>query len=192
MNMQRSTEHPFDLAGFLPYKLSVLSRLTQELLASVLVEADVTIAQWRVYLSLAKQGPSHLNGIADFTMLPQSSLSRSIAQMADRGLVRSVRNENDRRLAQIDLTSQGRKRFEQLTVAIQTACEAAFAMDEPEEVNFLETVDELIARLSNRLGEPADVTMRAVGTAKPRRAARPAPTKTRPARSTGAAKKGRQ
>lgn len=190
--MQRSAEHPFDLAGFLPYKLSVLSRLTQDLLASALVEAGVTIAQWRVYLSLAKQGPSHLNGIADFTMLPQSSLSRSIAQMADRGLVHSVRNENDRRLAQIELTSQGRKQFEQLTVAIQTACEAAFAMDEPEEVKFLGTIDELIARLSSRLGEPVDAATRAVGTIKLRRAARPAAARTSPMRSAGAAKKGRR
>jgi len=185
-------EHQFDLAGFLPYKLSVLSRLTQDLLASALVEAGVTIAQWRVYLSLVKQGPSHLNGIADFTMLPQSSLSRSIAQMADRGLVRSVRNENDRRLARIELTRSGRKQFEQLTVAIQTACEVAFAMDASEELNFLKTIDELISRLSKRLGAPPEMVSVAAGTPMTRRAARRAAEKTAPTRSTGAAKKSRQ
>jgi DNA-binding MarR family transcriptional regulator len=171
MNKQQPAKGVFDLATFMPYKLSVLSRLTQSLLASELVEAGVTVAQWRVYLCLAKQGPMHLNGIAEFTMLPQSSLSRSVAQMADRGLVRNVRNEDDRRLARIDLTKQGRTRFEQVTVAIQNACEEAFGMDSSEETRFLETVDELITRLASRLGEPVTAPL-AEPVSAPKRASR--------------------
>lgn len=141
----------FELGAFLPHKLSVLSRLTQDLLASTLGQAGMTVAQWRVYLCLLTQGPSHLNGIADFTRLPQSSLSRSIAQMAERGLVRNARNESDRRIARIELTEEGREHLAQLTADIQASCEAVFRMDGAEEARFLKTVDELVDRLNEHL-----------------------------------------
>ncbi|WP_169457924.1 MarR family winged helix-turn-helix transcriptional regulator [Ottowia thiooxydans] len=147
-NPLHKAEHPFDLETFLPYKLSVVSRLTQGLLASALGKSGVTIAQWRVYLCLTKLGPMHLNGIADFTLLPQSSLSRSIAQMDERGLVRNARNENDRRISRVELTPEGRKHFELLTVAMNEACDAVFDMEPSQLAEFVLTIDKLIARLS--------------------------------------------
>jgi DNA-binding MarR family transcriptional regulator len=159
-------EEAFDLATFLPYKLSAVSRLTQGLLASALGESGVTVAHWRVYLCLVRRGPSHLNGIAEFTRLPQSSLSRSIAQMADKGLVRSARNESDRRIARIELTAAGRKYFEQVTARMSLACEQVFQMQPAEEALFLKTIDDLITRLSTWLGvDPAgpDLEQEAAG-----------------------------
>ncbi|MGE0800360.1 MAG: MarR family winged helix-turn-helix transcriptional regulator [Lautropia sp.] len=140
---------PFDLATFLPHKLAALSRLTQGLLAATLGASGMTVAQWRVYLCLSRQGPSHLNGIAAFTFLPQSSLSRSIAQLAERGLVRNARNAADRRIARIELTAAGHRHFERLTVAINEACRAAFQLRPAEEAALLRTIDTLIARLSD-------------------------------------------
>jgi DNA-binding MarR family transcriptional regulator len=151
VSVRRLAPAPFDLASFLPHKLSVLSRLTQGLLAAALDKSGLTIAQWRVYLCLARQGPSHLNGIAAFTFLPQSSLSRSIAQMADRGLVRNARKADDRRISRIELTPAGHAYFEQVTGAIDDACKKAFRMEADEEAGFISTIDELIARLSSQL-----------------------------------------
>ncbi len=141
----------FDLDSFLPYRLSVLSRLTQDFLAAALGESGVTIAQWRVFLCLTRVGPSHLNGLAAMTRLPQSSLSRSIAQMAERGLVRNVRNPDDRRVARIEMTAAGRREFARLTRRIDAACQDAFRMNPAEEASFRSMVDALIVRLS---GEP--------------------------------------
>lgn len=144
----------FELANFLPYKLSALSRLTQKLLASTLSQSGLTVAQWRVYLCLASKGPMHLNGIADFTHLPQSSLSRSIAQMDERGLVRNARDKSDRRISRIELTPEGRRRVAELTAAMDAACQSAFQMNPTEEAGFLKTLDALIGRLSNQLEQP--------------------------------------
>ena len=151
MAAPEGADFQFDLAKFLPHKLSVLSRLTQNLLAATLGQSGMTIAQWRVYLCLATLGPSHLNGIADFTRLPQSSLSRSIAQLAERGLVRNARNESDRRIARIELTEEGRRHLAQLTAQIQASCNTVFQMDADEEAAFLHTIDELVTRLSERI-----------------------------------------
>ena len=149
-----SEDHAFELANFLPYKLSALSRLTQKLLASTLSQSGMTVAQWRVYLCLASEGPMHLNGIAEFTHLPQSSLSRSIAQMDERGLVRNARDKSDRRISRIELTPGGRRRVAELTAAMDAACRSAFQMNPTEEAGFLKTLDALIGRLSNQLEQP--------------------------------------
>ncbi|MBL0419218.1 MarR family transcriptional regulator [Ramlibacter sp. AW1] len=146
------TDADFDLNHFLPHKLSVLSRLTQDLLAATLGRSGMTVAQWRVYVCLSAQGPCHLNGIAEFTRLPQSSLSRSIAQMAERGLVQNARDENDRRIARIELTEQGRAHLARLTAEIQASCDSVFAMDDEKASRlFHRTIDELVARLNERV-----------------------------------------
>lgn len=139
----------FDLATFLPYRLSALSGLTQRLLEATLTRSGVTIAQWRVYMCLLTHGPSHLNGIVAFTHLPQSSLSRSIAAMHDRGLVRNARNATDRRIARIEITPKGRRHLAALTEKIDAACADAFRLSPAEEVRLIRQLDVLIARLSD-------------------------------------------
>lgn len=136
-----------DLATFLPYRLSALSGLTQRLLEATLSRSGVTIAQWRVYLCLLTNGPSHLNGIVAFTHLPQSSLSRSIAAMHDRGLVRNARDATDRRIARIEITPKGRRHLAVLTRDIDAACADAFRLSPAEEARLIRRLDVLIARL---------------------------------------------
>jgi DNA-binding MarR family transcriptional regulator len=138
----------FDLSSFLPYRLSTLSGLTQRLLEVTLARGGVTIAQWRVYLCLVTKGPSALNGVVAFTHLPQSSLSRSIAAMHERGLVRNARDATDRRIARIEITPKGRRDFAALTGAIEAACADAFRLSPAEETLLIRRLDELIARLS--------------------------------------------
>jgi DNA-binding MarR family transcriptional regulator len=155
MPSRRGASQDFELATFLPHKLSTVSRLTQALLASVLRQSGLTIAQWRVYVCLASKGPMHLNGIADFTQLPQSSLSRSIAQMAERGLVENGRHENDRRISCIELTEMGRREFQRLAVSMDAACAEVFQMSGSEREAFMRTLDQLIARLSGAAADEA-------------------------------------
>ncbi len=138
----------FDLATFLPYRLSALSGLTQRLLEATLARSGVTVAQWRVYLCLLMNGPSHLNGIVAFTHLPQSSLSRSIAAMHDRGLVRNARDATDRRIARIEITAKGRRHLAALTAEIDAACADAFRLSPAEEARLIRRLDVLIERLS--------------------------------------------
>jgi DNA-binding MarR family transcriptional regulator len=142
-----SSATALDLTTFLPYRLATLSGLTQRLLEAMLSRSGVTIVQWRVYLCLLMNGPSHLNGIIAFTHLPQSSLSRSIAAMHDRGLLRNARDASDRRIARIEITPKGRRHLAVLTREIDAACAAAFQLSPDEETRLIHLLDELIARL---------------------------------------------
>jgi len=134
----------FDLMTFLPHRLAILSRLTQVMLGSVLDASGLTIAQWRVYLCLVQLGPSTLNRIADFTQLPQSSLSRSVARMAERNLVRNARNEEDRRLLHIEITDEGRAQLNRAIRSIREDWTNVLANAPVDEQKFLKTVNELI------------------------------------------------
>lgn len=138
-----------DLETFLPHRLAILSRLTQSRLAAILEASDITIAQWRVYLCLVQNGPSTLNAIAEFTQLPQSSLSRSVAKMHERGLVINNRDESDRRLAKIAITKAGRRQLDAAVAAIDANWEKALSLSRDELDALLSTVNRLIEHLSN-------------------------------------------
>jgi DNA-binding MarR family transcriptional regulator len=146
--VQPRTDDAFELANFLPYRLSLLSRLMQNLLAQNLADSGVTSAQWRVSLCLAACGPSALKTIADFTRLPLSSLSRSVAQMAERGLVRMGRDPADARVACIALTARGRRQLGKLTADIDARCDGALRLSGAEKAQLLQTLGQLIDRLS--------------------------------------------
>lgn len=139
----------FDLMTFLPHRLAILSRLTQVMLATVLDASGLTIAQWRVYLCLVQQGPSTLNSIAEFTQLPQSSLSRSVARMAERNLVHNRRNDDDRRLSSIEITDAGRAQLHQAIASIRAEWVRVFEGAPVAESEFLDTVNKLIGHLSD-------------------------------------------
>jgi DNA-binding MarR family transcriptional regulator len=138
----------FDLMTFLPHRLAILSRLSQVLLGSALEASGLTIAQWRVYLSLIQNGPSTLNAIAEFTQLPQSSLSRSVARMAERNLVRNARNEADRRLSHIEITDEGREKLANAIHSIREQWTTLLSQAPLNETEFLATVNSLIDYLS--------------------------------------------
>lgn len=139
----------FDLSTFLPYRLALLSRAVQSLLSSALEECGLTVAQWRVYLCLVRKGPSTLNDVVAFTRLPQSSLSRSIARMDEKGLVRSRRNPADRRHSVIEITPAGRQQLAVAIEAVNRTCDDALSLAPEERARFGKTVESLIDRLES-------------------------------------------
>lgn len=147
---RKAKELDFDLMTFLPHRLAILSRLSQVLLASALEASNITIAQWRVYLCLEQQGPSTLNAIAAFTQLPQSSLSRSVARMAERQLVRNTRDEGDRRLSCIEITEEGREQLRRAVESIKREWACVLEQAPLNEKEFLAMVNTLIDYLSSK------------------------------------------
>lgn len=145
--------HPmegFNLGNFLPFQLSSLHRATQALLASALDQCGMTIAHWRICLCLAKSGPSTLNDIVNFTRLPQSTISRAVARLDERGLVNSRRNSSDRRIAAIEITELGRSKLAQAIATVEARCREAFDQ-EPGQMETLSTMlASVIARLPTR------------------------------------------
>lgn len=141
-----------DLESFIPYRLSIVSRLAQALLASALESMDLTVAHWRIFICVNQHGICTLSQVSEFTRLPQSSLSRSIARMSDKGYLITDRDLNDKRNMKIEMSAKGIKTFEAAVASVNQRCNLALQLDENEEIHLHQTLDYLIERLKHAEG----------------------------------------
>ena len=138
-----------ELDSFIPYRLSIVSRLAQALLASALESMDLTVAHWRIFICINQHGSCTLSRITEFTRLPQSSLSRSIARMSDKGYLVVDRAIDDKRNMKIEMSAEGAKAFEAAVSAVNSRCNEALKLDAAEEKHLHQTLDYLIERLQD-------------------------------------------
>jgi DNA-binding MarR family transcriptional regulator len=80
--------------------------LTARALAEVGQENELTLTQWRVLVLLGR-GSLRVGVIADRIGSSLASASRLVARMEDRGLVRTARDERDRRATLVSLAPLG-------------------------------------------------------------------------------------
>ncbi len=113
----------YDLDNFAPYIVSTLSRLFADLLEKSLRAEGLSVSNWRVLLCLEKHEKRTLNQIVDYTLLPQSTLSRSLARMEERDLITRTRQDEDARTYDIRITEKGSKKIENTFHSVQKACE---------------------------------------------------------------------
>lgn len=108
-----SSDLAFDLDAFLPYRLSVASNLVSRLFARRYAEEfGLSIAEWRVIAVLGSDGTGTASAIRARTGMDKAKVSRAVAGLRARRLLREGTNRGDRRLAPLLLTSSGRAMFE--------------------------------------------------------------------------------
>ena len=106
---------PLELAGFLPYRLSVLANtLSRELAALYTARFGVTIPQWRIIAVLGQ----HTNVSADFvcarTAMDRVTVSRAIAGLLTRRLLIRRVSPTDRRCSQLKLSAAGHRIYAEI------------------------------------------------------------------------------
>ncbi len=99
----------FDLERYLPYHLNRTGVALATAFTKELKHFDLTLPMWRVLAVLWHHGELKVNDIADDTTIEQSTLSRLLVTMDDRGLVTRERSKLDARTVVVDLTPKGRK-----------------------------------------------------------------------------------
>jgi DNA-binding MarR family transcriptional regulator len=133
---------------YLPAQLARLSALAQGMLASALAQCDMTVAHWRILICLVERGPSSLNEVVDFTHLPQSSLSRSVARLEERRAVSGKRDADDRRRMTIEITDAGRAMLDAAAAVVDRNVNEALPLPPEELERFKSTLRYLIERLA--------------------------------------------
>lgn len=73
---------------------------------------------WRTLLAVQRMEPCSMNELARYTTLERSSLTRSLDQMEDQGLVTRTTPPKDRRQVLVALTPAGRAEYERGYAAI--------------------------------------------------------------------------
>lgn len=98
----------FNLAGFLPYELAVLSERVSKALSRAYTEHyGLTVADWRVMVHTANAGAVSVREIQRTVNLEKPRISRSVSKLEHLGYLAKGTNGDDRRLIVISLTPKG-------------------------------------------------------------------------------------
>ena len=103
------------LERFLPYRLNVLASVVSQALAQIYeARFGLTIPGWRVVATLGQYGVRTARDIAAHAVMHKSTVSRAVAALEGRGLVRREPNPDDMREELLVLTRAGRAVYEAL------------------------------------------------------------------------------
>ncbi len=118
------TVAPLILAGFLPYRLSVLANTLSRELATLYAERfDITIAQWRIIAVLGQHDDVTANFVCEQTAMDRVGVSRASAGLVARRLLTRRVQPRDRRCSMLKLSANGRRVYAEI-VPLARAYEA--------------------------------------------------------------------
>ena len=95
--------------GYLAYLLARASHLISAEFHGVVRRTRLPVLQWRVLATLADGQVSSIGEVADIVLVPQSTLTRVAARMAQAGLLLRADDTQDRRITRVRLSAQGMK-----------------------------------------------------------------------------------
>jgi DNA-binding MarR family transcriptional regulator len=98
-----------ELAGFLPYQLSVTSNAVSSLIAERYRKRfGLKIPEWRVMAVLGDAGTMTQRALTAATVMDKVAVNRAVKVLEDRGLIARVPNPEDGRSHLLALTGEGR------------------------------------------------------------------------------------
>ena len=109
-----SERSDIELSDYLPY---LINRVGSALVARHEVELKrygLSIAMWRVMVSLSHGGAMRQIDIAELTAIDVSTLSRLITRMTRMGLISRTRSDTNNREVTVELTAKGRAQLNRL------------------------------------------------------------------------------
>jgi len=129
-----SSARPFKLAKFIPYRLSVVAEHVSRLVASAYAERfSLSTPEWRVIAHLGYATKLTAFTIAERTAMDKVKVSRALARLTARRLVRRDVNPLDQRGNLLTLTPAGRALYERVVPAALEIEERILATLEPDD-----------------------------------------------------------
>lgn len=104
----------FDLDRFTPYLLNRAAGRIVTAFEADLTAQEVSLGQWRVLASVWHEGELMQTDISRHTSIDTSTLSRMLAGMEKRGLLKREKSAEDSRAVLVRLTAKGKKITEAL------------------------------------------------------------------------------
>jgi len=147
-----------ELAGFLPYQLSVASNAVSSLIAErYRTRFALKIPEWRIMAVLGDAGCMTQRGLTAATVMDKVAVNRAVKVLEERGLIVCVPNPEDGRSHLLELTGEGRSiHGEVMPLARATECELLAGLAPGEEAmlrRLLAGLRERALGLAERLNE---------------------------------------
>jgi DNA-binding MarR family transcriptional regulator len=99
---------------FVPYLMRRVSERLSKSLAEALKPFDQTPNAWRVLVALVSRDRASISELAEFTIIDQSTLSRTVDRMEQQRLVKRTPSDADGRTVVVSLTDAGQRAFDQM------------------------------------------------------------------------------
>jgi DNA-binding MarR family transcriptional regulator len=106
-----------ELEKFLPHRLSLLSSLTGQALATIHGPHGLNRSEWMVLSSIAERGQTTAKDIGALFYMQKAKVSRAVAGLLERELISRRRNPRDHRLALLELSPRGQELYSQCAPA---------------------------------------------------------------------------
>ncbi len=143
----------FKLAQFLPYRLSVVAEQVSRLVAKTYADRfDLSTPEWRVIAHLGYSTSLTALTIADRTAMDKVKVSRALARLTQRRLVRREVNPLDQRGALLALTPPGRSLYARVVPAALDTEKTILAALEPDDRAHLDRILGLLEASLARYG----------------------------------------
>lgn len=150
-------QHTLSLTRFLPYRCNTLARKISLSLSRIYTERfGISIAEWRVLVTLAEYGELQAKHIGELTSMDKVQVSRAVAAMQGRGLLQRRPCERDSRAALLCLSADGAdlyRRIEPEALAWEQSLLAPLAPAERDTLFAL--IDKLEVQLTAMPDQPA-------------------------------------
>lgn len=118
----------FDLAKFLPFRISALAnRLARQLAKVSAARFHLTAPEWRIIAVLGQFGAMQNHRVIEITSLDAVRMSRAVSGLLNKGYITRIETPQDRRCAMIELTEAGRIVFDAMIPPAIEAEESALA-----------------------------------------------------------------
>ncbi|MCR6686587.1 MarR family winged helix-turn-helix transcriptional regulator [Pseudoxanthomonas sp.] len=135
-----------DLEYFLPYRLSVLSNRVSQTIADMYQKRfGLAITEWRVMAVLGRFPDLSANEVAERTAMDKVAVSRAVAKLLERSLIKREIHSDDRRRSVLALSEVGYTVYDEIAPMALAAEQRLIAtLDEQERT----TLDRLMHKLA--------------------------------------------
>ncbi|MEL6529208.1 MAG: MarR family winged helix-turn-helix transcriptional regulator [Pseudomonadota bacterium] len=139
------------LAGFLPYQLSIASNAVSALIAERYRKRfALKIPEWRVMAVLGDTGPATQRDLTAATLMDKVAVNRACKVLEERGLVARAPNARDGRSHLLELTPEGGAIHQEvMPLAIRTESDLFEGFDPEERAQFRRLLERMHARAAD-------------------------------------------
>lgn len=114
---------------------------------------DLTMRQMHVLLTIANTDGLKMNELGDRFGVSKPTATGLIDRLADRGLVKKLRDPDDRRVRRLQLTDAGRDTLSQLDSAFSRVLGEAVSLLDRDELTTLRDYSALLLKAADRIRE---------------------------------------
>ena len=127
----------FVLGDFAPYRIVTLAHLISDRLSRAYRDENLTIPEWRVLAVIAQADAVAARDVVRQTPMDKMTVSRAVASLEAKQFVRRSPHSNDKRVAMMALSTEGRALFDRVAaLAIKFEDDLLAVLPPPERAAF--------------------------------------------------------